>query len=264
MNLSTEQKKFWNDHSYVVFKGLFADRINKITEWIGEIASWPEDMSKWLSFYEMNDPTKLSRIENFIPYHPHLAAIINGKEVLSIVEELMVQKPVLYKERINFKPPGGGAHAAHQDGVAYESGDLGAFDPNSTPYISVLISVDVANKENGCFEIAADWPLSNLDILPMEKPYEHAPNFSKISQKVEDELDWVQLETNPGDAIFFTERLPHRSEPNASDMARRILYGVYNPLKEGDKRAKYYADKRANINDTRYMVGNPHAPSQIK
>ncbi len=262
MKLTIEQKKFWEQHSYIVFKGLFADKVQDISKWIGEISSWPEDMSKWLSFYEMNDPTKLSRIENFIPYHPHLASIINGEEVLSIVEELMLEKPVLYKERINFKPPRGGAHAAHQDGVAYESGALGQFDQDIVPYISVLISVDAATKSNGCFEVVEPWDIQNMNILPMEKPYAHAPNFSKIAQSVEDDLNWIQLETQPGDVIFFTERLPHRSKPNNSKKSRRILYGVYNPVKEGDKREKYYADKRSNINDARYMVGNPHAPSK--
>ncbi len=262
MKLNVEQKEFWNQNSYLVFKGLFTSQVNNITEWISEISSWPDDMSKWLSFYEMDDPTKLSRIENFIPYHADLAKVINGPEVLSIVEELMGEKPVLYKERINFKPAGGGAHAAHQDGVAYESGDLGTFDANVTPYISVLISVDAATSANGCFEVVEHWSVDKVDILPMEKPYAHAPNFSKISQSVEDSLNWVKLETEPGDVILFTERLPHRSKPNKSEKARRILYGVYNPLKEGEKREKYYFDKKKNINDARYMVGNPHAPSK--
>jgi len=262
MNLSNEQRSFWKNHSYLVFKGLFADRVKSIEKAVDEIASWPEDMSKWLNFYEMDDPSKLSRIENFIPYQKVLADVINGEEVLTIVEELMGEQPILYKERINFKPPGGGAHAAHQDGVAYESGSLRQFDPANTPYISVLIGIDAATKTNGCFEVVEPWPVDNLDILPMERPFVHAPNYSKIAQKVEDELNWVQLETEPGDVIFFTERLPHRSKSNQSDQARRILYGVYNPLKEGDKREKYYQDKRANINDARYMVGNPHAPSK--
>ncbi len=262
MKLTEEQQSFWNKHSYIVFRGLFTDKVEEISNWIEEISNWSEDMSKWLTFYEMDDPDKLSRIENFIPFHPKLADIINGTKVLSIVEELMGEPPVLYKERINFKPPGGGAHAAHQDGVAYESGSLRAFDSNITPYISVLISVDAATKTNGCFEVVEPWELDKLDILPMEKPYAHAPNFSKIEQEVEDDLNWVQLETSPGDVIFFTERLPHRSRPNHSGESRRILYGVYNPLKEGDKREKYYQDKRANINDARYMVGNPHAPSK--
>ncbi|MFY0684074.1 MAG: phytanoyl-CoA dioxygenase family protein [Balneola sp.] len=174
-------------------------------------------MNQWLNFYEMDNSSVLSRIENFVPYHEKLGSILLNDSLLDIVSELMGEQAVLYKDRFNFKPPGGGAHAAHQDGVAYESSALEKF-----------------NSDN--------------------------PNFSKITQQIEDELSWKQIETDPRDVILFTERLPHRSKTNRTDKSRRILYGVYNPLSEGDKRTTYFDDKRKNINDARYMVGNPHAP----
>ena len=227
---------------------------------VDEVASWKDDYSKWLRFYEMDDPAKLSRVENFIPYHEGLKEILNGQKMVNLVSELMGTEAVLYKERINFKYPNGGAHSAHQDGVAYEQGMKLQFDPDSAPYISFLISIDKATESNGCLEAVPDWPVEKLDILPMEQPYPEHPNFSKISQEVEDSLEWIKLPTEPGDVIFFTERLPHRSQKNLSDTSRRILYGVYNPLSEGDKREEYFAAKKSNINDKRYMVGNPHAP----
>lgn len=139
---------------------------------------------------------------------------------------------------------------------------LEKFKDDTAPYISILIGIDPATVENGCFEVAENWPVDNLDILPMESPYPDNPNFSKIAQKYENEIDWKQLETSPGDVILFTERLPHRSKTNRSSKSRRILYGVYNPVSEGDNRQKYFDDKRKNINDARYMVGNPHAPTK--
>ena len=234
--------------------------VKEISCWVDDIAQWPAVKSQCLHFYEMNDPSKLSRIENFVPYHDGLHKILMDSFVTETINSLMGVEAVLYKDRINFKPPGGGAHAAHQDGVAYESGSLADFDQDSIPYISILISVDKATRENGCFEVAADWPVSKRDILPMERPNPDHPNFSKIAQEVEDSIDWIRIETNPGDVIVFTERLPHRSAINTSTEGRRILYGVYNPLQEGDKREQYYEDKRKNINDSRYMIGNPHAP----
>lgn len=211
----------------------------------------------------MNDNLKLSRIENFVPYHEGLADVLLNDNLLHLVSELMGESAILYKDRINFKPPGGGAHSAHQDGVAYESGNLGSFKSDVVPYISILICVDPASTENGCFEVLQYWPIDDLTILPMERPDPKHPNFSKICQDVEDRLTWVPIETNPGDLILFTERLPHRSAINNSSDERRILYGVYNPESEGDKREQYFDEKRRNINDARYMVGNPHAPSQV-
>lgn len=262
--LTQAQRDFWNAQSYLVFRGFFASQIDDLTRWVEDVSRWPDDFTKWLKFYEMDDPTKLSRIENFVPYHPGFADVLLGGPMVDVISELMGQRAVLYKERINFKPPGGGAHAAHQDGVAYEAGNLAQFDPHLTPYVSILIGVDRATTENGCLEVVPDWPVSRLDILRMERPYPQHPTFSKIAQEIEDRLTWVPLETEPGDVILFTERLPHRSAPNRSSRGRRILYGVYNPVADGDRRAKYYEDKRRNINDARYMVGNPHAPTTWK
>lgn len=261
LNITDSDKKFWRDHSYLVKRGLFKNRIEEISSWVDETESWPEDMNKYLHFYEMEDPSTLSRIENFVPYHKKLGQLFLSEDINRFIGELMGEKPVLYKDRINFKPSGGGAHSAHQDGVAYESGSLREFEKDSVPYVSILVSVDRASKENGCFEVVNNWGIDKLEILPMETPDPKHPNFSKISQKVEDSLDWVPIETEPGDVILFTERLPHRSAMNSSPNRRRILYGVYNPLSQGDKREKYYTNKRKNLNDPRYMVGNPHAPS---
>lgn len=241
---------------------MFSDEIEDISNWINDIKNWPMNMNKWLSFYEMNNSSVLSRIENFVPYHTQLAAVLQNHSLLDILGDLMEEEALLYKDRINFKPPGGGAHSAHQDGVAYESSTFEKFNDDKAPFISVLISVDPATSENGCFEVAEDWSIENLDILPMERPYAEHPNFSKIAQKYEDELSWKKIQTNPGDVILFTERLPHRSKTNNSSKSRRILYGVYNPISEGDNRSKYFDDKRMNINDARYMVGNPHAPTK--
>ena len=257
--LKKEDYLFWKTNSYIVLKGMFSDEIESISNWINDIKSWPIDMNKWLNFYEMNNSSVLSRIENFVPYHTQLATVLLNHSLLEILGSLMEEEALLYKDRINFKPPEGGAHAAHQDGIAYESSALEKFNGDKTPFISVLISIDSATSENGCFEVAENWPIENLDILPMERPYPENPNFSKIAQKYEDELSWKQIETNPGDVILFTERLPHRSKTNSSSKSRRILYGVYNPVSEGDNRSKYFEDKRKNINDARYMVGNPHA-----
>lgn len=260
--LTEEQIQFWKENSYVHIPGLFSEKVGELSEWIEEIANWGSNMEQWMCYYEMDNPSQLSRVENFVPYHEGLKEIFTGPVVIDLISELMDEQAILYKERINFKSPGGGPHAAHQDGVAYEQGTNASFDPNIKPYLSILVSVDEATEENGCLQVVPNWPLDNLEILQMEAPYPDKPSYMKIKQSIEDELTWKKLPTKPGDALIFTERLPHRSEPNFSDKTRRIIYGVYNPLSDGgDKRAKYYEDKRRNPNDARYMVGNPHAPS---
>ena len=61
----------------------------------------------------------------------------------------------------------------------------------------------------------------------------------------EDALNYVLLPTAPGDAVFFDSFAPHRSKPNLTNKARRVLYLTYNRLSEGDHRRPYYINKRA-------------------
>lgn len=259
MKFTEDQKTFWNQNSYILIKDLFKNEIDEITNWVQEIKSWKDDSSKWISSYEMDDSSKLSRRENVIPYHLGLANLLAGDKMINLINELLGVPTYLYKERINFKLPGGGPHAAHQDGVAYEYGGKHRFDAETIPYISILISVDKATSENGCLEIVPNWNMDNLDILPMEAPIPEKPYYTKMKQSVEDKLEWKQIPTDPGDMLIFTERLPHRSKPNFSNNTRTILYGVYNPASEGAKREQYYDMKKENPNDARYLVGNPHS-----
>ncbi|MFY0627120.1 MAG: phytanoyl-CoA dioxygenase family protein [Reichenbachiella sp.] len=260
IQLTSDQLDFWNNNSYLHISGLFRDQVDEMSSWINDIANWGKSDSEWINYFEMDAPTQLSRVENFVPNHKGFSNIFQGEIVLGLMAQLMSEEAVLYKERINFKSPGGGPHAAHQDGVAYEQGENIQFDPNTKPYLSILVSVDDATSENGCLEVVPNWPIDDLQILPMEAPIKYNPKYMKIQQSVEDELEWIKLPTRPGDVLIFTERLPHRSMANLSHSTRRIIYGVYNPLSMGDKRRQYYIDKRNNPHDSRYMVGNPHAP----
>lgn len=261
MPLTARQIEFWEANSYLSLEGLFAGIATELSTWVDEVASWTEGSGRWLTFHEMHHPENLSRIENFLPDHADLDSVLRGPELIGIIGELMDEPALIYKDRINFKYPRGGAHAAHQDGVAYESGGKKHFSIHSAPFVSALISIDHATIGNGCLQVAADWPTTYSRILPLECPYPEFPNFSKITAAEEDALTWIPLETSPGDVILFTERLPHRSSENDSTKSRRILYGVYNPASAGDMREQYYNEKRLAPNDPRYMIGNPHAPS---
>jgi 2-aminoethylphosphonate dioxygenase len=258
MELTEEQLQFWRDNSYLVVPGLFAPQAGDLSRWVDEVASWEDEgQKKWLTFREKDRPTQLSRRENFVPFHKGLAEVLNGEPVLSMVSQLMGERALLYKDRLNFKYPGGGPHWSHQDGVAYEQGDNAQFDPESIPYSSVLVCVDRMDESNGCLQVVS-WPYDRLDILPMESLPDR-PDIRKMKQEVEDRLDWQPVIGNPGDALIFTERVPHRSGPNNSSNSRRNLYGVYNPASLGDKRVAYFDEKRADPDNPRYLVANPHA-----
>ncbi len=45
-----------------------------------------------------------------------------------------------------------------------------------------------------------------------------------------------KLKTKPGDVILFGAYTPHRSGPNKTKKARRMMYLTYNAKKDGDLR----------------------------
>lgn len=65
---------------------------------------------------------------------------------------------MLFKEKINFKLPGGGGFLAHQDSVAY----IGL----AKQHISAMVAVDAAVEENGCLFVAPGrWSEGQVRLL---------------------------------------------------------------------------------------------------
>jgi hypothetical protein len=62
-------------------------------------------------------------------------------------------------------------------------------------------------------------------------------------------LQWDPVEVRAGETLWFHSRTPHRSGPNLGPTPRRALYPTYNAASEGDLRAEYYAQKRAELAD---------------
>ena len=216
----------------VVVRGLFdAPSMAEIAAWAEDIQARPETAGKWMKYFDdsLTAPGRriLNRVENFCPYHDGFDGLMRSGELPARIAELFGEAAVLFKEKINFKLPGGGGFEAHQDVHA-------GWDAYAALHITALLSIDAATVENGCLELAAGQHRRGL-IGESWRPMEG------------DELDGVEfhaLPTEPGDAVFFLSFAPHRSAPNLTDTARRVLYITYNKASEGDHRARYYADKR--------------------
>ncbi len=227
-HLNSTHYKDWKDNGYLKLPAFFnEDEICAIQTWVSEVSSWHPTEDMWMHHYESTEKgARLSRSENFVPYHANLKNIITKGKVIDVVSALMSEPAILYKEKINYKYPGGGGYTAHQDAPAYEFVDY---------HITCLISVDVATAENGCLDFA---------------PGRHREGFIAldekgcISPKVSESMDWVAAPTEPGDILLFGSYIPHKSSPNRSSEPRRIIYLTYNAESQGDWHEKYYADKR--------------------
>ncbi len=216
----------------------------------------PETPGKWMKYFETGaGERQLCRVEDFVPYHDGFASLLTAGPLMEMLAQLMGEPAALFKEKINFKLPGGAGFTAHQDAPAFTT-----FGQHY--HLTVLIAVDPSDRSNGGLEFSD--PVDVGTTLPQR------PDGS-ISEAVESELDWRPLDLPAGSIAVFDSYIPHRSPRNESDRPRRGLYITYNRAAEGDRRADYFADKRATFppeiervpgvdylaNAGRYNVGNP-------
>jgi len=201
-----------------------------VQNWAIELSEMPEESGKQWVYHEKSkiDPGKslINRIEYISPFHSGFASL---SKVLKIpTGQLFGEKAVLFKEKINFKMPGGDGFKPHQDSQA-------GWKDYADYFISVMVCIDEATVENGCLQLVKgyqnhglyrEWePLTDEDMADMEFKY---------------------YPTKPGDLVFFDCYTPHASQANMSDKIRRLYFTTYNRLSEGDHLERYYADKHKN------------------
>jgi hypothetical protein len=215
---------------YVFVPGMFnSKQMSHITTWVEEVAGGPDEPGGAMFYYEdsLIDPSSrvLSRIENFVPYHRRLRELVD--RLGASVADLLGEPALLFKDKINFKMPGGHGFTPHQDVQA-------GWDRYANLHITALLSVDDSTVENGCLELVAGF----------HDKGRIGDSWSPLNDDQMADMSFVKCPTRPGDVVFFDSFAPHQSGPNHTDKPRRVLYVTYNAVSQGDHRAQYYADKR--------------------
>lgn len=233
--LSDEQVACWHRDGYLVIRSADAfapEVVSQLVRWTTEVQEYPETPGKWMMYFDKSvvDSSRiLNRLENFFDYHPAFGKFFRAAPVIDLVSQLFGEPAVLFKEKINFKFPGGAGFEPHQDAQGWE-----ALYDGLSRQISLAVSIDASNRENGCLEMVAGRHTSGL-IGPM---------WAAIPSELVQTMDWQPVSTEPGDLIFFDSYTPHRSGFNLTNKTRRLLYLSYNKASEGDFRERYFADKR--------------------
>ena len=204
----------------------------QLVRWTEEVTALPEEPGRHMVYHEKSlidgEASLVQRIEDFCPYHAGFDAEMRQGRLAQAVEQLLGEPALLFKEKINFKMPGGAGFEPHQDQQAGWS----VFAPL---FVTALVCIDPATLANGCLEMS------------------DAPRFAGLIGQ-----EWAPLTAQemagfalqplpgePGDAVFFDSYAPHASKPNLTDAPRRALYVTYNRVSDGDHRARYFAEKRA-------------------
>jgi 2-aminoethylphosphonate dioxygenase len=204
----------------------------ELVRFTDEVCELPEVPGRHMVYHEPSllDPKArlIQRIENFCPYHDGFDRLVRAGRLSAAVEQLLGAAAVLFKDKINFKMPGGAGFEPHQDQQA-------GWSRYAPLFLTALVSIDAATLENGCLElpraprqsrmIGQEWvPLKREEMAGMEL---------------------YPVPTRPGDVVFFDSYVPHASRANLTNAQRRVLYVTYNLAADGDHRISYFADKRA-------------------
>jgi hypothetical protein len=227
----TDHERF-NQAGWIVVPRLVPDpdldRLRFFFEGFQPIA---EEPAQCLFYHERAvDGTRiLSRIEQFTEMDSFPGDILDERSpLISALSELFGCQPVLFKDKINLKPPGGGAFAVHQDAPAYRGFGVSNF-------ITAMIALDNATTNNGCLE------------LPRPPRVTRELRIDDRGEILPSELDGLQFDPVPavaGDVLLFDGLVPHMSPCNQSKEYRRALFFTFNPSSEGNKRKDYYDAKR--------------------
>ena len=231
--LDPAAQEHWHRHGWLWLRAFLGDEAARdLGVWTDEIAAWPEVPGRWMRYYERRGgdaaAKMLARIENFVPYHERLAALFTGPRVLGLLADCAGEPVVLFKDKINFKLPGGAGFAPHQDAPAY-------VDFGIDQHVTLMAPVDAFTVDNGCLELARD---ARARVFLPQNP------DGTLRAGVMDALDVEPILARPGDVIVFDAWVPHRSGPNHSSAPRRSFYLTFNPSSAGDRRTAYYERKR--------------------
>ncbi len=232
LGFDAQQLRDFERDGFIVVRGMYTPvEMRQMSDWIDEIAAWPPSKGREMVYFEdsLKEPDRriLSRIERFADFHDGFKYFVLDAKMTGKVEALLGDPCSLFKEKINFKLPGGGGFAPHQD---IQPG----WDEYADYFISVLVTVDPSTVENGCLELASGHHKKGLI----------GRKWEPLAGAELEGVEFVKYPMQPGDVAFFDCFVPHQSAPNLTDRHRRNLYLTYNRASQGQKREDYFADKR--------------------
>jgi hypothetical protein len=207
--------------------------------WADAVEAWPTGSHVWGQYAEqIGDRVAACRTENVSACHPGVATLVDGV-LAAVATDALGEPAVPFKDKMNYKHPGGAGFRPHQDRLAY---------PGVDRVLSVLVAIDECTTESGCLWLAGsvDEPLPTDDR-------------GVVRDDVVESLQWEPAELEAGDSVLLDGLAPHYSETNRGNRRRRVLVASYAPATERYSREHYYATRdetmrRASQQDGRFRI----------
>ena len=202
---------------------LDADSTLALQEWAEAVEAWPSGSHVW-GHYAEHTPLgpRICRTENVSACHERFAALVTGP-LQAYAEAALGEPAVAFKDKLNYKQPGGAGYSTHQDVVAY---------PGVERVVSILVAIDDCRLESGCLWLAE----GVHEVLPVD-------DRGVVRADVASALTWFPASVAAGDAVCIDGLAPHYSEANNTDAARRVFIASYAPRRERYDRDRYYRER---------------------
>ena len=125
---------------------------SRIRGWTDDVQGWPETPGKWMKYFEQDAAGQrlLNRLEDVLPFHAGFRELAASEALAGACGQLFGEPAVLFKDKINFKQPGGGGFEPHQDVQA-------GWSRYASLHITALLTIDRSTRANGCLEMAANF-----------------------------------------------------------------------------------------------------------
>jgi ectoine hydroxylase-related dioxygenase (phytanoyl-CoA dioxygenase family) len=164
------------------------------------------------------------------------------------VSSVCGEEMILYKTKLNLKPPGGSGFAPHVDTPSLIV-PFGTSGPQT--FVTVMIAIDDMTTKNGCLRVAKGSTETRCPIIPPERDGNPDSNGRAGAIPIEDAnaMNFEDLCCTAGSICIFDGWVPHRSGTNQSNFARRAVFLTYNPASEGDYYDLYYQRMKQLRND---------------
>lgn len=242
-------QNFFNDKGYLILESFFSElQLEGVNESIAHL-----EQSSAVDLYK-DRQGKLRRMENFTFRAPELAAL--NQAISDLLLGITGEKWILFKDKVNFKPPGGEGFYPHYDGVFQFSKSDGIIKNGwyeyADEFINVLIALDDFTIENGALFVAEKHRGSFSELIQNTK-LDGTPD---LTDDVIKKCDFFPALVRRGGLVLFVNTCPHKSEPNLSKSSRGSLYWTYNRESVGNVYDVYFADKRLSTNKLKSLSGD--------
>jgi ectoine hydroxylase-related dioxygenase (phytanoyl-CoA dioxygenase family) len=240
-------RKLYQKKGFVIIKNFLPkNKINRIRFQITN----SKKRNKFFYFEKIKNKKKLRRIERISEFSKNSKKLICSKEIFRLIKNIENSEYKLFKDKLNFKYPGGAGYLPHIDGHFLwrdKNNKLqDGWKKYSNNFINLVLPLEKTNKKNGCIYLAKKKDTKKIGKTFRKISTSMSPGTPNIKNKDIKKFKFFPIELEIGDICLFNWKCAHYSRKNFSSNSRMIFYATYykkNSKSSKNIRTLYYQDK---------------------